>query len=256
MERKVNSHPAIGTTRNYAIFKPLRGNRPLDEVLIKRLMESFKQCYLPFLIIVNEFFEIIDGQHREEAAKRLGLPVSYEIRPGYGLKEAQILNQNGKEWNKRNFLNSYCEIGHIAYIQMHEFMDAFPDFGIASAEVILTNNVGGCNNKASLRDNGKEIGRVRNFQNGDLIITDIARAYQNARKIMEYKKYFPFFHRVAFVNTMISLFKNPNFNHELMIKKLELQPTALEPCSNMEQYKKLIEKIYNYRSRNKVSLIY
>jgi len=245
-----------GVTRNYGMFKTLRGNRPVLEIDVRRLMESFKQQYLFFLIIVNEFFEVIDGQHRLEAARRLGLPVNYEIKPGYGLKEAQTLNVNVKPWGKLNFLVSYCETGHRAYLQMREFMDYFPDFAIASAEIILTNNMGGSNNKAQICIDGKQKGRVRNFENGDLIITDLKKAYENAEKILDYRKYYDGFARALFVRTMISLFKNPKFDHDLMMRKLELQPTALEHCSTMEQYKKLIEKIYNYRSRMKVSLIY
>jgi hypothetical protein len=55
---------------------------------------------------------------------------------------------------------------------------------------------------------------------------------------------------------MITLFLNKNFNFNQFISKLELQPTELKKQKTIEQYITLIENIYNYKSRNKVSLRY
>lgn len=50
-------------------FKLLAENRPVNEIHVQSLMESFsKDAYLFTLIYVNEKLEIIDGQHRFEAA--------------------------------------------------------------------------------------------------------------------------------------------------------------------------------------------
>ena len=38
--------------------------------------------------------------------------------------------------------------------------------------------------------------------------------------------------------------------------KIRLQPTALVDCANRDQYKTLIEDIYNYKRREKISLRY
>jgi hypothetical protein len=244
------------TTINYELFKPLKGNRPISEVHVRRLMESFKRDYLMARILVNEHFEVIDGQHRLEAAKRLSLPVEYEVRKGFGLEEAQALNQNVKNWGKMEFLNSYCDMGLLPYLQLREFMQTYPDFGIAAAEAIFTNTVGGVNNSQEIFHKGKAIGKVKKFEKGELKVNDLPYAYEIASKIMDYKKFFSGFNRVVFVGVMIGLFKNPKFNHELMIKRLQSQPTALVLCANAEQYRLLIEKIYNFRTHNKVNLRY
>jgi len=41
-----------------------------------------------------------------------------------------------------------------------------------------------------------------------------------------------------------------------MLGKLKLQPTALEVCRHQEQYLLLLEDIYNFKRRDKVSLRY
>ena len=60
--------------------------------------------------------------------------------------------------------------------------------------------------------------------------------------------------RRSFIYAMMSLFKNPNFEYTEFIQKLKLQPTALQDCTNINNYKTLIEEIYNYRRREKVNL--
>jgi len=241
-------------TMDYSLFKTLKGNRPIEEGQVRRLMESFKQEYLLSPILINEKFEIIDGQQRLEAAKRLNLPVCYVQKCGYGLAEVQKLNRSTKNWGKLEFLNSYCDIGLTPYLQLKEFMKNFPDLGIAASESICTNNVSGANNRNEiLLGEGRAI-KIKNFENGDLIINDLPGAYERATKIMEYKEYYSGYNRALFVRVMVSLFKNPVFKHDLFIKKLKLQPTALEHCQSVEQYKLLIERIYNFRNQHKVNL--
>ena len=62
--------------------------------------------------------------------------------------------------------------------------------------------------------------------------------------------------RRSFIYTMMSLFKNENFEFTELLQKLKIQPTALQDCTNVTNYKVLIEEIYNYRRREKVNLRY
>ena len=76
----------IHQTTDYSMFQTLEGNRNLNKLHLKRLKNSFQKKYLLSPIIVNEKFEIIDGQHRFEAGKQLGLPINFLIAPNYGIK--------------------------------------------------------------------------------------------------------------------------------------------------------------------------
>jgi hypothetical protein len=55
---------------------------------------------------------------------------------------------------------------------------------------------------------------------------------------------------------MIWLFNKPEFEFTEFLQKLAIQPTALIHCTDAKQYITLIEEIYNYRRREKVSLRY
>ena len=73
---------------------------------------------------------------------------------------------------------------------------------------------------------------------------------------MMIEPYYNAVRRRSFIYTMMSLFKNENFEFTEFLQKLKIQPTALQDCTNVTNYKVLIEEIYNYRRREKVNLRY
>lgn len=50
-------------TTDYSKFKLMKGNREIDALHVKRLIESFREQYLFSPILVNSKHEIIDGQN-------------------------------------------------------------------------------------------------------------------------------------------------------------------------------------------------
>lgn len=63
-------------TDNYAKFKRLDGNRGVQLMRVKKVMDSVKaNGYIYSPLIVNERYEVVDGQARLEAFKQLGIPV-------------------------------------------------------------------------------------------------------------------------------------------------------------------------------------
>ena len=75
----------VHKTTDYFLFKPIDGNRNKNLLHINRLKKSISENYLFTVIIVNENYEIIDGQHRFECIKELELPLYYITCKGYGL---------------------------------------------------------------------------------------------------------------------------------------------------------------------------
>lgn len=249
VQKKDESVFNVYKTTDYEKFKILTGNRKTNDLHLQRLVNSFLKKYLISPIIVNEKWQIIDGQHRYLAAKEMGLPLYYIVLKNYGLEEVQILNTNSSNWKKEDYLKAYCDLKVPSYLSMRKFMSDFPDFGIQVSEQLLTNLSGGVNN---VMDESK--GRVKYFQEGKLKIPNILMSYENAEKIMMFKKYYDGYNRSTFVSAMIGIFKNENYNHAEMLNKLEHNPTSLQDCTNVTQYKLLIEEIYNFRRREKVNL--
>jgi len=248
----------VNETSDYTMFRTLEGNRHVNKVHIRRLRESFQKAYLLSPIIVNEKFEIIDGQHRFEAAKQVGLPINFMVTPNYGLREVQMLNENMKNWKKEDYLNAYCDLKEPVYLQFKNFMKRFSEFGISGCEIILTNRLSGNQDASSpeliSETNARGRFAIRYFQEGGLIIPDYEKSVENAEKIIEIKPFYNGFNRPTFIRAMIGIFKIEHYNHAKFLAKLKVNPTMIKDCTNVTQYKLMIEDIYNFRSKEKVSL--
>lgn len=244
----------VQITNNYSMFKKLGENRVINMLHVKRLIESFRICYLICPIIVNELLEIVDGQHRHEACRLTGFPIYFIVVPGYGIKEISILNSNQKNWTKLDFLESYCAQDIKPYLEFKQFMTEFPELGFQSCERIITGYAKGT--RTGLIDG--ERANMRDFQEGKLRIPNLNKSYANARKIMEYKPHYEGFNRPTFVTALLPLLSSKVYNHKEMIYKLGVSPHKLEHCSNVFQYRDALENIYNWKrlKDNKVSFRY
>ena len=244
-------------TSDYSQFKTLKGNREINPVHVERLVRSFQVKHLISPIIVNQNWEIIDGQHRFETAKRLGLHIDYIMVNDYGLKEVQILNSNINSWKAIDYLNGYCDLGYEHYLIFRDFMNKHPEFNFQSCTILLTNKTIS-NIRQHKTENGKRKTKlfVNTFFSGDFQVHDLKKAHDMADMLKMIKTYYDGFNRALFVKSMVTIFNNPIYNHAQFIGKLAQQPTFLQHCATVKQYHLLIEEIYNYRSREKVSLRY
>lgn len=117
--------PVIRCTTDYSLFKTMPGNRDVGESRVKTVTSSIEEIGLiPAPIVVNEHMEVIDGQARLEACRRLGLPVYYIIVPGIGLHECVTMNISAKAWTLEDYIRSYASIGNENYVRLAGLIDA------------------------------------------------------------------------------------------------------------------------------------
>lgn len=230
----------IKSTRNYAQFKLLNANRAVDDAHVDRLIKSMKENYLPIPIYVNEHLEIIDGQHRYEAIRQLGLELYYIISEGADISAVQKLNTNSKNWTSSDFLDSYIKLGKQEYINFKKYMDTF-GFDITTCAVILMGNVG-----------NKRLSEI--LKSGSIKLRDLEDAYKFGYELKRVKTYYQNYRRRSFVFAIIALLKSDEFIFEDFIHKLSMQGGALKDCTSTSTYIDLIEEIYNYRRSDKVNL--
>lgn len=236
-----NQVSVVYQTKNHSLFKSLGGNRDVNKAHVKRLVNSMNERVLFSPIIVNENMQVIDGQHRLTALTELNKPVNYIIVEGYGLNEVQLLNMNSKNWSSDDYMNGYCDLNKKDYILYREFKEKY-GFGHSECQSLLSG-------VATANDQ-------RKFYSGNFKIKDYKAAIDKAEKICMVSQYYDGYKRRSFVFAMMSLFEKENFEFTQFLQKLKIQPTALMDCTNVNNYKLLIEEIYNYRSRNKVNLRY
>lgn len=236
----------VHTTRDYSLFKTLNGNRDVNQLHLTRLKESIKQNYLTTIVMVNENFEIIDGQHRFLICQELKLPINYIIQKGYGLNEVQILNANMKNWTIIDYVNGYCDLGYKDYEIFRNFINEYGFTNQVALFLLSGEFVSGSN----------DITISIKFKQGKFKVKDLQNSKRIADKIMMIEPYYKGYLRRSFIYALVGMFKNENFEFTEFLAKLKQQPTTLQDCTNITQYKVLIEEIYNYRRRDKVNLRY
>lgn len=234
----------VFVTNDLDRFILMRGNRPPNPQHVEHLAKNIEQYgMLCNPILVNEDMEVIDGQHRLLAAKKTGTKIFYIIVKGYNLEQVKALNLKQKNWNNIDFLNSYADMGIESYLYIRQFMNRHK-FDL-KCTITLLDCANACNPSEKRKKSGK-------FKEGTVKIGDKKKAEVYA----EYLKMIEPYHKLKgrFCGIMIQMFKKENFVFSQFLGKLKLQPTALVECATGEQYKQLIEHIYNYRRRNKVNL--
>jgi len=225
-------------TRNHDLFSKILGNREISQANVNRLKRSFEEKQLQVPLIVNELYQVIDGQHRLEVCRELKLPTTFIVVDGYTLEDVQRVNSISRQWNIDDCVDSYCNLGNENYIKYRDFKNKY--------------NFGHCETRYLLGDYDNNSKISERFRSGKLIVGDVLAGSRKAEMIYKVKPYYNGFKRRNFVLAMIRLFKCPNYNHRTFIHKLSLQSMAMQDQARTDQYIQNIEMIYNYRNRNRV----
>lgn len=122
MKKNINT---VYLETDLSVFKVLEGNRSIEQDRINKIIQSIKKVgFVPSPIVVNEKMEVIDGQGRLEACKQLYLPIPYIKIEGIGIDECLSMNINQKNWQLRDYIDSYAERGNKNYIRCRDFLDS------------------------------------------------------------------------------------------------------------------------------------
>ena len=221
---------------DYDQFKIMSGNRPTNNGHVQQLKRSFELRQLIVPVLVNDKMEIIDGQHRVEVCRQLGLPVYFIILQKYGIREVQMLNTNMKNWSVEDYLACYCNEGIEDYIKYREFRAKFGFDHQVSLAFLM-----GSTSKYHMI-----------FNEGNLKVKSYEKAEKAAQMISEFAHLYKGYKRKTFVFAMMAIMKNPEYNHQEMIDKVALQQTRLVDCPTVDTYISLMEEMYNYhRAKSK-----
>lgn len=128
-------------TTDYEQFGKLKGNRNINEAQVIGIRNSIEKIgYQPVPILVNERLEVIDGQHRLEAARTLGIPIYFIIQKGAGAEEVMQLNLRRGNWTVYDFIRFYTETGNENYIRLNDHAVRFQKIGIIDIAMCLSDS--------------------------------------------------------------------------------------------------------------------
>ena len=224
-------------TNDYSKFKTLGGNRQLNELHLKRLLSSVMVKNLLFAnpILVNDKFEIIDGQHRFTVCKDLGFPIHYLLVENLGLSEVQTLNANTKNWKVEDYIDGYCDMGLQEYCYLKSLLTK-TGLGVMTLLNIFASGSSGGSTLCLVKE-------------GKLEMVHRNRGLIMLKWIQDWRMHYEGAKSRSFVFALVHLYNVKGYNHEKMMQKLQYQSTKLVDCTNTKTYLALLEEIYNFRER-------
>lgn len=174
-------------TRDYSIFKFSSLNRQVNEQHIKELVAAIKKNNQLDAnpILVNSDFEIVSGQHRFLAAKKLNLPVYYIQKDSEDIPDIYFLTSNMNQRESKlidsiNFYSMNKEIPDYIYFKKTiELLKISP--GAVSS---LIGNIHGCKTYAHAIRSGSFKLAMSQKETDDLV-----KKYYDLKEVL---KYLPF----------------------------------------------------------------
>lgn len=232
----------VESTFDYSKFRFIEGNRDVDHEA--KLEASMRECGLLLQpILVNEAFEVVEGQNRLAACINLGLPIYYIVQPGIRLKEVKSLNSASKNWNTRNFIHSYAAGDqNLNYIYVEQLMKAYP----WANQSLITFAVTGVSGWGS---------GTNAYKNGDFKCTE--EEYNNAVKVLDFvgqfeeelagskgKKY-------VYLLSLAFCYICPAVDNDYLETKMKKYGRQLSSATSISDAMSQIEgRVYNYQMRS------
>lgn len=134
---------SVYSTMDYSAFKLLDGNRSIEKGRVKKIHDSIERNgYIHSPIIVNEKMEIIDGQGRFEALKKLGLPVEYMVFNGLTINDCIVLNVYHTDWSITDYIESHADRGNMNYKFLMHLMSKYKELGLTVVINAITGTSG------------------------------------------------------------------------------------------------------------------
>ncbi|MFA9220280.1 MAG: ParB N-terminal domain-containing protein [Sediminibacterium sp.] len=224
----------INETTKYDQFKLIDSNRPVQPKHVQQLKKAIQKKNLLHLnpIIVDAKKNVIDGQHRLQAARELKLPVYYMVDDVINEGDIADLNTNKSNWSVDNYIDYWAKKGNENYIKLRKFIKQRPDVQKSAIfrlmTTINTNATAAIRNGVYKYDNEKE---------AQIVLTLVS-------DFSDFKYRFD----REFIYAVNHCIDSGEYDHNIMLKKIEAQPGKLERQKTSALYVELLERIYNYHN--------
>lgn len=226
------------------MFSRIKGNRGLHKATIKKIVRDIRNgldMLADFPILTNENasgkLDVVDGQHRLEAAVQTKRTIYYIIRnEELALDKMARFNSLRNKWRPADFINCYIEKGIADYKKLSQFVDTY-DVPISVALNLLYYGVTGGDTGAS-----EDVADM--FRKGEFR----CKHWKQAVDIIEECKRFAEFdgwNTRSFIVTISKILAADQCDFEELVEKFKSDPRQLQKHSNTNGYLTNLEQIYN-----------
>ena len=228
----------VQETSKYSRFKFRASNRRINRSHLNSLKKSIKAENLLMWnpILVTRDGEVIDGQHRLEAAKVLHVPIFYIEVEGLAGDEIGMINTVRRSWNIRDYIHYHMEEGNENYRWLERMIKG--TYILVSPLLELTKK------------------QHVDIKSGKFIM-DVSERKIFVKRLNHLEQYIACDDNLKNARAMrafIRLMKRGEFNHDHMIKKLMECTGKIEIFASNIDMMREIERIYNHRLKKRVRI--
>jgi len=265
-ENTNTKHLVVMLTKDYAMFKHIAGNRELIEPNIQAIRNQLIERGQQQPIIVNERNEIIDGQHRLEACKRLKMPVQYIKRVGANLDDVISTNIVGKKWTLMDYVNRFAAEGKTDYIDLKKFIVGAKECGFAPSTAVKIAQGSNTNDSFYMYEDGvirrgrenkqsKALYHVGDaIKRGSFTMPNEDEAKKRLEQIHEFKEW-TFYNKVTFVNAIMQCMRIKEMDFDRLLESARKYQRRFTNEASTENFVKMFEEVYNWRRKNKLPIV-
>ena len=236
-------------TRNYGQFKRLAENRNVSTQRVCKLAASLSEKEIINPLIVNEKMEIIDGQGRYEALKKLGKSIYYIVVPGLTNEDCRILNKYNTNWTPSDLVDSYAKSGNENYVRL--------------AEVKKKTNLSYADILNACHKSGRISGTIKNekwqhtpFEDGKLIFSDDdvnqARVFADFKEKVVDALQCKLKMGKAVIRALIIAYNTENFSEKRFVEQCKKNRSTFAFMQTIKDQLIEFERIYNKNLRSKI----
>jgi len=244
-DTKINSD--VMKSSDYEKFSILEQNRIVNDKHVNELVVSIQNSGQLTPIIINEKFEIIDGQHRFDACKILKIPVMYLISYKTSINEVILMNNTQKSWKLHDYLRCFSDKKwehRETYQKVDKFMREH-DLKLTTCIVLLSEGTGGgssLGNAIALQGQG-----LTSFRKGTYKIGNLARAQAIAKILSEIKAFAPdLVGSDRFCRSYCKLSLEPKWDHNSAVYQIKKYRRKYDGASSKEEALQGLLTVYNY----------
>lgn len=237
-EDRVISHPIqeVLKTYDYGLFEIMNTNRDINWKKVNDIANNFDDKISKATpIIVNDQYQIIDGQHRYYVCEQLEKPIYFMKFNGLDVTHSIEMNKRKSDWTASDFIQSFATRGFSEYQYLLKFIET-KKLTIKAVLVLSHKHYKGVYDA---------------IRNGSYINERKAIGEDNYFKLKQFKPFFKHWENGYFIAAFVMLNRKENYDHEYMIEKMEFCRDLLYRTNNIENYTEMLVGIYNRKLRIK-----
>lgn len=237
LTKKEHDSLGIYETNNYNRFNFIHVNRNISRDHVNHLKKAIMANNMLHAkpIVVDQQYNIIDGQHRFIAARELNLKIYYAIVDGFE-EDIISLNANQRSWQTIDYVQYYAKKGIDSYKRALDLINRY-GAGVANTIEIISKNHSG--------------GDRRKLRSGNYEAVSTVEAERRVKTLSSLKDLFKNRLYISQVRALKRCFDIIEFDEVHFLNRCKTCRSKFINEPELKEQLRVFENIYNYRLQEK-----